>query len=111
MTSSPRALQQAHQTTQAVQGEIERAADQAAVIGTVLAQALPEEVQVGDVATAIEQTEVLEQKLADSAEALADVTAELEREIKQREAMTEQLDQSRAEVDRLLDHADDEHPV
>jgi len=72
-------LDEVQQKTQAVQAEVESAADEAAVISTVLAQEIPAEAQVGDVAAAIEQTAALEQKLADSAEALADVTAELER--------------------------------
>ena len=83
MTDKPadtaQALHEVHEKTQAVQADIERAADQAGGIGTVLAQEVPAAVQVGDVAAAIEQTGALEQKLADSAEALAEVTAELEK--------------------------------
>ena len=83
MTDKPadtaQSLHEVHEKTQAVQADIERAADQAGVIGTVLAQEVPAAVQVGDVAAAIEQTGALEQKLADSAEALAEVTAELEK--------------------------------
>ena len=56
-------LQVVHEKTKAVEDEIRRASDQVAVIGTVLAQQLPDDVQVGDVAQAIEQTEELEQKL------------------------------------------------
>ena len=71
-------LDDVHQKTQAVQADVQSAADEAGVISTVLAQEVPAEAQVGDVAAAIEQTAVLEQKLADSADALAEVTAELE---------------------------------
>ncbi len=94
-------LQEAHKKTQAVKEEIERASDHAAVIGTVLAQELPDEVQVGDVAQAIVQTEELEQKLVESAATLADVSAELGREIKKRRKVTKELDKSRARVDQL----------
>jgi len=71
-------LDEVRQKTEAVQAEVQSAADEAAVISTVLAHELPAEAQVGDVAAAIEQTAALEQKLVDSAEALAEVTAELE---------------------------------
>ena len=94
-------LQVVHQKTKAVEADILRASDHAAVIGTVLAQQLPDEVQVGEVAQAIEQAEELEQKLAESAATLADVSAELGREIKKRRKMTEELNQSQARVARL----------
>ena len=96
-------LQQVHRKTEAVEAEIRRAADHAGVIGAVLAQELPDEIQVGEVAQAIEQTEELEQKLAQSAATLADVTAELGREIKKRREVTKELDKSRAHVEQLCD--------
>lgn len=94
-------LQETHKKTKAVEADIQRASDHAAVIGTVLAQELPGEVQVGEVAQAIEQTEELEQKLAESAATLADVSAELGREIKKRRKVTEKLNKSQARVSRL----------
>ncbi len=94
-------LEKAHEKTKAVDAEIVRASDQAGVIGAVLAQELPGELQVGDVAQAIEQTEDLEQKLAESAAALADVSAELRREIKKRRQVTEKLNKSQARVGRM----------
>ena len=96
-------LQQVHRKTEAVEAEIRRAADHAGVSGAVLAQELPDEIQVGEVAQAIEQTEELEQKLSQSAATLADVTAELGREIKKRRAVTKELDKSRAHVEQLCD--------
>jgi len=89
--------------TKAVKVEIELASDHAAVIGTVLAQELPEELQVGEVAQAIEQTGDLEQRLAQSAETLADVSAELQCEIEKRRAAADELTASRADVERLSD--------
>jgi len=73
------------------------------VIGTVLAQELPAEVQVGEVAQAIEQTEQLEQKLVESAATLAEVSAELGREIIKCQEVTEKLNKSQARVDELSD--------
>ena len=89
------------QQTQAVAADLETAADHAMVIGTVLAQELPAHVQVGDVAQAIEQTEELKEKLAESAETLTEVSAELEQEIAKRRAVATQLKASRAEVEEL----------
>ena len=94
-------LNVAHEKTKAVEFEIRKASDHAAVIGTVLAQQLPDEVQVGEVAQAIEQTEDLEQKLAESAATLANVSAELGREIKKRRHVSEELNKSEARVARL----------
>ena len=94
-------LEEAHKKAKAVKTEVQRAADHAAVIGIVLAQELPDDVQVGDVAQAIEQTEELEQKLADSATTLAEVSAELGREVKKRRKVTAELTKSRARVDKL----------
>ena len=94
-------LRETHRKTKVVEAEIQRASDHAAVIGTVLAQELPGEVQVGEVAQAIEQTEQLEQKLAESAATLADVSAELGREIKKRRKVTEKLNKTQARVERL----------
>jgi hypothetical protein len=94
-------LEGTHEKTKALEAEIVRASDQAGVIGAVLAHDLPGELQVGDVAQAIEQTEDLEHKLAESAAALADVSAELGREIKKRRHVTENLNKSQAQVERL----------
>ena len=94
-------LQKTHKKTEAVKKDIARASDHAAVIGTVLAQELPEAVQVGEVAQAIEQTEELEQKLAESAATLADVSAELGREIKKRRQVSKKLSKTQARVEKL----------
>lgn len=94
-------LNVAHEKTKAVEVEIRKASDHAAVIGTVLAHQLPDEVRVGEVAQAIEQTEDLEQKLAESAATLANVSAELGREIKKRRHVSEELNKSEARVAEL----------
>jgi hypothetical protein len=77
-------LDQALDKTEAVAAEVQRASDDLAVINTVLEQELPEEVQVGDVAQAIEHTGQLEKRLAESAETLAEVNAALAEEIEKR---------------------------
>ncbi len=89
------------QKTQAVTSDLQTASDHALVIGTVLAQELPPHVQVGEVAQAIEQTEELKEKLAESAETLTEVSAELEQEIAKRQEVAKQLQASRAKVEAL----------
>ena len=89
------------QKTEAVTADLEYAADHAMVIGTVLAKELPVDVQVGEVAQAIEQTGELKDKLAESAETLTEVSAELEQEITKRRAVARQLEASRAQVEAL----------
>jgi hypothetical protein len=77
-------LDQTLDKTEEVAAEVQRASDDLAVINTVLEQELPGDVQVGDVAQAIEHTGQLEKKLAESAEALAEVSATLAQEIEKR---------------------------
>lgn len=94
-------LRGAHRKARAVKTEIQKASDHVGVIGTVLSQELPDAVQVGEVAQAIDQTAELEQKLAESAATLADVSAELGREISKRKKVTKELDKSRKRVKKL----------
>jgi hexokinase len=62
---------------------------------------LPEEVQVGEVAQAIEHTSQLEEKLAKSAEKLAEVNAALSEEIEKRLEVTAERDESQALAEKL----------
>lgn len=98
-------LQEPLDKTEAVTAEIERAANHALVIGTVLAHEIPSELQVGEVAQAIEQTEHLEHQLAESAEKLADVSSALEREIAKRRDVTRELTETLEHVEQLEDDA------
>ncbi|MEJ7687600.1 MAG: hypothetical protein WKG52_11740 [Variovorax sp.] len=67
--------------TEAIAADVQRASEDLAVINTVLDQELPKDVQVGDVAQAIEHTGELEKKLADWAQQVAEVSAALAHEI------------------------------
>lgn len=102
--TSPRgdtSLERTLEKTEAVAADVQRASDNLAVVNTVLEQELPEEMQVGDVAQAIEHTSQLEQKLAKSAETLAEVNAALNEEIEKRLEITAQRDESLAEAEEL----------
>ena len=60
-----------------VAAEIRQAADNLAVVNTVLEEQLPDEVQVGEVAQALDQSGAVEKRLTRSAERLTQVNAEL----------------------------------
>lgn len=79
-------LQQAAAQTYQAAAEVKRASEDLLVVNSVLEQELPEEVQTGEVAQAIEHTIQLEKKLAESAESLAEVHATLQDEIRKRKA-------------------------
>ena len=87
--------------TKAVTAELHSASHHAMIIGTVLEQELPAQVQVGEVAQALDQTEELKEKLAESAQTLSEVSAELEQEIAKRRKVSKQLKASRAQVQEL----------
>ena len=84
-----------------VAADVQRASENLAVVNTVLEQELPEEVQVGEVAQAIEHTSQLEEKLAKSAEKLAEVNAALSEEIEKRLEATAERDESLALAEKL----------
>jgi hypothetical protein len=94
-------LEHAASTTHAVAADVQSASDDLLVINTVLEQELPDELQVGEVAQAIEHTGQLEKKLAESAESLAEVHAALKVEIEKRKAVTAERDAKQALVDKL----------
>jgi hypothetical protein len=84
-----------------VAADVQRASDNLAVVSTVLEKELPDEVQVGEVAQAIEHTSQLEEKLAKSAEKLAEVNAALSEEIEKRLEVTAERDESQALAEKL----------
>jgi hypothetical protein len=94
-------LEQTLEKTEAVAADVQRASDNLAVVNTVLEQELPDEIQVGEVAQAIEHTSQLEEKLAKSAETLDEVNAALSEEIEKRLEITAQRDESEAEAEKL----------
>ena len=77
-------LEESLAKTKAVTAELERASDHAMVIETVLEHELAPHLKGSSVAQVIEQTGDLKEQLADSAEKLTEVSAELRREIAER---------------------------
>ncbi len=84
-----------------VADEVQRAAQDLSIVSTVLEQELPDAIQVGEVAQAIAHTSELEEKLAQSAETLAEVNAAPATEIEKRIEVTEQRDESIALAKKL----------
>ena len=102
--TSPRgktSLAKTLEKSEEVAADVQRASDNLAVVSTVLEQELPDEVQVGEVAQAIEHTSQLEEKLAKSAEKLAEVNAALSEEIEKRIEVTAERDESQALAEKL----------
>jgi hypothetical protein len=102
--TSPRGTTSLHKTlkkSEEVAADVQRASDNLAVVSTVLEKELPDEVQVGEVAQAIEHTSQLEEKLAKSAEKLAEVNAALSEEIEKRLEVTAERDESQALAEKL----------
>lgn len=89
-------LAQTLHKTRAVAAEVQRAADNLSVVGTVLEQELPLEVQTGEVAQAIAQTGQLEIKLAKSAEKLDQANEALGKEVDLRIELTSERDRMQA---------------
>lgn len=69
---------------QEVASEVQSASEDLAVVATVLEQELPDHVQVGEVAQAIEHANQLEKQLTRSAEVLAEVNEALAQEVEKR---------------------------
>lgn len=89
------------QKSEEVAADVQRASDNLAVVSTVLEKELPDEIQVGEVAQAIEHTSQLEEKLAKSAEKLAEVNAALSEEIEKRLEATAERNESQALAEKL----------
>jgi len=101
LTRGTTSLDKTLKKSEQVAADVQRASDNLAVVSTVLEQELPDEVQVGEVAQAIEHTSQLEEKLAQSAEKLAEVNAALSEEIEKRLEVTAERDESQALAEQL----------
>lgn len=101
LTSGTTSLDKTLKKSEQVATDVQNASDNLAVVSTVLEQELPQEVQVGEVAQAIEHTSQLEEKLAQSAEKLAEVNAALSEEIEKRLEVTAERNESQALAEEL----------
>lgn len=84
-------LERALDQNEAVKDTVEQSAAELLVINTVLKQEIPDHVQTGEVAQAIQKTGELETRIQESAEDLAQVNQALEQEIGERSELEREL--------------------
>jgi C4-dicarboxylate-specific signal transduction histidine kinase len=80
----------------AVKDTVEQSASELVVINAVLKQEIPDHVQVGDIAQALQRTDELEVKISDTAHDLARVNEVLAQEIDQRVDLERELAETKA---------------
>ena len=90
-TGQPTALARALEQNEAAQGSVEKSADELLVIHAVLKHEIPEHVQTGNVAQALQKTDDLETKINDAALELAQVNEVLAQEIHERADLEQEL--------------------
>lgn len=90
------ALGRALDQNAAVKDTVEQSAAELVVINAVLKQEIPDHVQVGDIAHALQRTDELEVKISDTAQDLAQVNEVLAQEIDQRVDLERELAETKA---------------
>ena len=90
-TSPAPPLMHALDQNAAVKVAVKQSADELLVINAVLKQEIPDDVQTGDVAQALQKTDELESRIQESAEDLAQVNQLLEQEVGERAGMEREL--------------------
>ena len=95
-TACNTSLARARDQNEAVQHIIEKSVAELELINIVLQQELPDHVQSDDVALALEKSGALESTIQDTVKELAEVNETLNLEIAEREALEQELAQTRA---------------
>ena len=98
-------LQRALDQNVAAAATVMQSADELLVINTVLKQELPDDVQTGEVAQALQKTDALEVKIHDTAQDLAEVNQALSQEIAQRTALEQHLAATQAALHQATANA------
>ncbi|AYQ27690.1 MULTISPECIES: hypothetical protein [unclassified Polaromonas] len=99
--SGPSQLERALGQNEAVKEAVEQSADELMLINTVLKQEIPEHVQTGEVAEALQKTDQLETRIQESAEDLANVNEALEQEIGERADLERELEATKAALAKV----------
>lgn len=92
----PTPLARALELNESALDSVEQSACELAVIHAVLKQEIPEQVQIGEVAQALQKTDELETKINDTAQELAQVNEVLAQEIDKRADMESELAEAKA---------------
>ena len=93
-------LEHALDQNEAIQESVEQSAAELCVVSAVLSRKIPDHVQTGEVAQAIQRTEELEDRIQTSADDLAKVNQALKSEISARADLERQLAAAQAELSR-----------
>lgn len=99
------ALGRALDQNAAAKEAVEQSAAELVVIHAVLKQEIPDDVQTGDVAQALQRTDALEVKINDAAQDLAQVNEVLVQEIDQRMALERELAETKAALEAAQNDA------
>lgn len=89
-------LKRALEKSEAAKELVEQTAHELFVINAVLKQEIPDDVQTGEVAQALQKSDALESQMLDSTADLAQVNEALEHEIVQREGLERELAATKA---------------
>lgn len=79
-------------------GSVEQSAAELVVINAVLKQEIPDDVQIGDVAQALQKTDELETRISDATQDLAQVNELLSLELVARVSLERELASAKAEL-------------
>ena len=102
-THQPTPLERALEQNETAQNMVEQSAVELVVIHAVLKQEIPEHVQTGDVAQALQKTNELETKINDAASDLAQVNEVLAQEIDERMDLERELAATKAALEVAKD--------
>jgi C4-dicarboxylate-specific signal transduction histidine kinase len=91
-------LARALEKNDAIQGTVERSAQELDLVNSVLEKEIPVAVKKGDIAMALEKTAELEDQIQASADELAHVNELLAQEITEREKLEEKLQNAENEL-------------
>ena len=100
-TSTP--LERALDQNATVQDTVERSAAELMIINTVLKQEIPDHIQIGDVAQALQRTDALENKISETVEDIAHVNQVLAQEIGERVDLERELAATKAALVQARD--------
>ena len=103
-TDSSTPLERALEQNETAKGIVEQSAAELVVIHAVLKQELPAQVQVGDVAYALQRTDELEIKISDTAQELAQVNEVLAQEIGERVDLERELAATKVALSQATEH-------
>ena len=101
---APTPLARALEQNETAQGIVEQSAAELVVIHAVLKQELPDHMQTGDVAHALQRTDELEMKISDTAQELAQVNEVLAQEIGERVDLERELAATKAALAQATEH-------